>query len=212
MGRIHFQRKGEAITVCSPLKPIIRVIHLLFMCKWGFISVFFAAVAAMADVSKHDSGQCQPQYGKYVTDTTGNQETSSLPPNLPPTLPLSGPQFILLSSQGNGWHILQVQLSKLPCACDEFGFSSEEESHGTEASVVRHWVCDLRQAYSSYLSFSVLEAGSICIPSEEPSMPTLQHQTHTFPPSSWVQLGPISSENYSEDHGDRVKYSAPGTE
>ena len=43
-------------------------------------------------------------------------------------------------------------------------------------------------------------------------MPTLQHQTHTFPPSSWVQLGPISSENYCEDYGNRVKYSAPGTE
>ena len=70
------------------------------MCKWGFISVFFAAATAMAEVKKHDSDHGQPQYGEYIVDTTGSQETSHLPPNLPPCLPSLGPSLFCCKAKG----------------------------------------------------------------------------------------------------------------
>lgn len=84
VGRTHRKRKGAAIISRSPLHPTMLIIPLLLTCNWGFLPLLFAVVAATADIRKCALGQYQPQDSKYVAESTGNQETGTLPPNLPP--------------------------------------------------------------------------------------------------------------------------------
>lgn len=76
----------------------------------GLYFVFFAAAAAMAEVRNTTRTTDNLQHGKYIVDTTGSQETSCLPPNLPLASLSVGPSLFCCKARGQMRHS-QVQFS-----------------------------------------------------------------------------------------------------